>query len=304
MAKTIEFGAASFPSIVLREDLAHTWNDIGISQLSDGEQGALLNLLEHFGTELLRDFDVERVLLVKAANGVPQGVYGPAIFRDDDSIVLKLGANIFPVQQMSDRLILGNLKGKVTVTEEKDAAGVTYPKAFCSFVAPSRDVFKISISLATKELNLTSADLNATLINEESLVPFLRQVPCGSCMKMHELGLGEFQVQGITETEGEYGTSYKLHLADGQSVWARGNVALLLDSGWRPTPGEALCLVISHIEQTGDKYSVDCALRLRLPSLPNQISSNHHYHNYHNTAIAIEASPVIDDQDIEDDIGF
>ncbi|QLE59812.1 hypothetical protein [Nostoc sp. TCL26-01] len=298
MAKTIEFSATSFPSIVLREDLTHTWNDIGISQLSNAEQVALLDFLEHLGTELLQDFDVERVLLVKAANGVPQGVYGPAIFRDDDSIVLKLGANLFGVQQMGDRLILGNLKGKVTVTEEKDTAGVTYPKAFCSFVAPSRDVFKINISLATKELNLTSADLNATLINEESLLPFLRQVPCGSCMKMHELGLGEFQVQGITETEGEYGTSYKLHLADGRSVWARGNAALLLDSGWRPAPGEALCLVISHIEQTGDKYSVDCALRLRLPSLPSQSSSNHHYHN--TAAIAVEASPVIDD----DDIGF
>jgi hypothetical protein len=83
--------------------------------------------------------------------------------------------------------------------------------------------YQLSVQLASKELNFTAAEVEAALINEESLLPFLRQVPGGNALKMQELGLGEFAVKGITQSEGgDRGTSYKLQLADGRAVWARG----------------------------------------------------------------------------------
>ncbi|HBY75471.1 MAG TPA: hypothetical protein DEG47_00310, partial [Cyanobacteria bacterium UBA11148] len=197
-------------------------------------------------------------------------VYGPAIFRDDDQIVLKLGANLLPLTQSGDIFSIGKLRGKVSIVEEKDLAGNPYPKATLSLVAKSRDIFKLSVQLASKELNLTAAVVEAALINEESLLPFLRQVPSGNALKMQELGLGEFAIYNITQSEGgDHGTSYKLHLADGRVVWARGNVATLLESGWQPRPDKPLTLVITRIEEVGeDRFSVDCALRERLPKLP------------------------------------
>jgi hypothetical protein len=87
---------------------------------------------------------------------------------------------------------------------------------------------------------------------------------------MQELGLGEFAVKGITKSEGgDHGTSYKLQLADGRAVWTRGNVTTLLESGWQPQPDKPLTLVVTRIEELGeDRFTVDCALRERLPILP------------------------------------
>lgn len=268
MPQIIEFNNSSFASLVLKE-LTETWNEIGISDLPPNESEPLLLFLEQIEAFNQPEFDTQRLILVKAAGGVLQAVYGPAIFRDGDQIVLKLGANLLPLTQSGDIFSIGNLRGKVSIAQEKDLAGNPYPKATLSLVAKSRDIFKLSVQLASKELNFTAAEVEAALINEESLLPFLRQVPSGNALKMQELGLGEFAVKGITQSEGgERGTSYKLQLSDGRAVWARGNVATLLESGWQPRPGKPLTLVVTRIEELGeDRFTVDCALRERLPKL-------------------------------------
>lgn len=277
MPQTIEFNHSSFASLVLKE-LTQTWTDIGITELPPKESEPLLLFLEQIQAFQQPDFDVERLILVKAAGGVLQAVYGPAIFRDGDQIVLKLGANLLPLTQSKDIFSIGLLRGKVSITQEKDLAGNSYPKATLSLVAKSRDIFKLSVQLASKELNFTAAEVEATLINEESLLPFLRQVPGGSALKMQELGLGEFAVKGITKSEGgDHGTSYKLQLADGRAVWARSNVATLLESGWQPRPDKPLTLIVTRIEELGeDRFSVDCGLRERLPKLPVATANNGH----------------------------
>lgn len=269
MPQIIEFNASSFASLVLLE-LSETWNDIGLSELPPQESEPLLLFLEQIEAFNQPEFDAQRLILVKAAGGVLQAVYGPAIFRDGDQIVLKLGLNLLPVNQSGDIFSIGLLRGKVSIAEEKDLAGNPYPKATISLVAKSRDIFKLSVQLASKELNFTAAEVEAALINEESLLPFLRQVPGTNALKMQELGLGEFAVKGITKSEGgDHGTSYKLQLADGRAVWTRGNVTTLLESGWQPQPDKPLTLVVTRIEELGeDRFTVDCALRERLPILP------------------------------------
>jgi hypothetical protein len=268
MATTIEFNGSAFPSLILRDDLTQTWNNIGLDSLPSAESEPLLKFLELIEYEKLENFNPDSVLLVKANGGVMQAVYAAAIFRDGESIVLKLGDNQFPITQKGDLLHCGKLKGKVVVTEEEDLSGNKYPKATCSFVSKSRDVFRVPIQLASRDLNLTVADVEATVINEEPILPLLRQVP-GNSFKMHELGIGEYQLHPyISSSDGEYGTVYKLHLLDGRTVLSRGNVTVLLESGWRPNPEKPLMLVISRIEKLGEnKFTVDCALRERLPML-------------------------------------
>lgn len=266
MPQTIEFNASTFPSLVL-QDFSETWNDISLSSLPTSESEPLLMLLDGIGASDKSEFNPNKVLLVKANNGVIQTVYGPAIFQDGENIILKVGDNILPMEQKGALLTIGKLKGKVSVIEEKDKDGTPYPKATCSLVSPERNVFKVGVQLAVKELNLTTADVEAVLINEESIRELLAYPPAVA-LRMQELGLGEYQVTGISESEGEYGTSYKLHLSDGRAVWGRGNVNVLLDSGWRPDWTKPVTLIVTRIEKLGDdKFSVDCALRLRLPVL-------------------------------------
>ncbi|AFZ22043.1 hypothetical protein [Allocoleopsis franciscana] len=301
MPQTIEFTVATFPSVILREDLTETWNDIGINLLPPGEAEPLLMFLDQLGATSKPDFNPNRILLVKAANGVSQTVYGPAIFQDGENIILKVGDNILPMQQKGALFTIGKLKGKVSVTEEKDKDGKPYPKATCSLVSPERNVFKVGVQLATKELGLTTADVEAVLINEEPIRPLLSYPPTVA-LKMQELGVGEYQVAGISESEGDYGISYKLHLSDGRAVWGRGNVNILLESGWRPNWEKPLTLIVSRIEKLGeDKFSVDCALRERLPLLPPGANGHTNSKAASPNTVEVEAQVVTETEESEEE---
>ncbi len=107
MPQIIEFNNSSFASLVLLE-LTETWNDIGISDLPPNESEPLLLFLEQIEAFNQPEFDTQRLIKVKAAGGVLQAVYGPAIFRDGDQIVLKLGANLLPLTQRRWGLGRGN----------------------------------------------------------------------------------------------------------------------------------------------------------------------------------------------------
>lgn len=301
MPRTIEFTAATFPSVILREDLIETWNDIGINLLPPGEAEPLLMFLDQLGATSKPDFNPNKILLVKAANGVSQTVYGPAIFQDGENIIIKVGENVLPMQQKGALFTIGKLKGKVSVTEEKDKDGKLYPKATCALVSPERNVFKVGVQLATKELGLTTADVEAVLINEEPIRPLLSYPPTVA-LRMQELGVGEYQVTGISESEGDYGISYKLHLSDGCAVWGRGNVNILLESGWRPNWEKPLTLIVSRIEKQGeDKFSVDCALRERLPLLPPGATSHTNSKTASPNTVEVEAQVVTETEELEEE---
>ncbi len=269
MAKsnTYAFEAENFPFITLQENLNETWNTLGLNDLTVIEQEGLINLLSASGMTENSDFDPNRVLLVKASGGVPTGVYGPCIFRDGNMIILRVGDNATPVVQIGDRLTVGQLKGKITVMAAKGANGNEYPTAQVNFVSPSKEIFKVRISLDTQNDELSVGELEAALINEELIINYLGQVP-GQVIKMHELGVGEFQVKAISSTKTQYGESYKLHLGDGRVVWARGNSELLLRAGHPMKPNTPLTLIITEIEEYVEgKFKVTNALRERLPQL-------------------------------------
>ena len=267
-SNTYAFEAENFPFITLQENLNETWNTLGLNDLQVIEQEGLINLLSASGMTETNGFDPNRVLLVKANGGVPTGVYGPSIFRDGNRIILRVGDNTALVTQDGDRLNVGQLKGKITVTAEKDASGNEYPTAQVNFVSPDKEIFKVRISLDSQNDELSVGELEAALINEEPIINYLGQVP-GKVIKMHSLGIGEFKVKAISSTKTQYGESFKLHLSDGQVVWARGNSELLLRAGYQMKPDTPLTLTITEIEEYGEgKFKVTNALRERLPKLP------------------------------------
>jgi hypothetical protein len=131
-AQTFEFEQENFPSIVLREDLTEVWNDVALSSLPPNEQIGLELLLTASGIDKQADYDRDRVLLIKADKSIPKQVYGPAIFRDSDRIILKIGNNVTPVEQKNDRFHVGELKGMIAVQTKEDASGKPYPVATIS----------------------------------------------------------------------------------------------------------------------------------------------------------------------------
>ncbi len=267
---TYGFEAENFPWINLREDLNQTWNNLGLTDLSEMEQEGLFKLLTSSGISEQEGFNPESVLLIKATGGVPTGVYGPSIFRDGEMIILRVGDNTAEVIQSGDRLTIGNLKGKISVTAAKDSNGDEYPKAMVSFVSPDKEIFKVRISLDSNA-KLSVGDLEASIISEDPIVQFLSQVP-GQVLKMEKLGIGEFQVKAISSSMGKYGESYKLHLSDGQVVWAKGNTDLLLKAGFYMEVDTPVTLIITHIEEYAPgKFTVTNALRKRLPKLPESV---------------------------------
>jgi hypothetical protein len=260
---TYEFESQNFPSLTLQE-FEETWNDIALYSLPENERKSLEYLLENSGIASSSSYKPDKVLLVKAEKGILKGVYGPSIFRNGDSIILKVGENATPVEQKGDRLIVGKLKGKINVLEKEDSRLEKYATAYCSFVSPNKNVFKVRISL---EQGSSAGEIEACLVNEESILPYLAQVPTPA-VSMQFLGVGEFEVIAISPYEGEHGTSYKLHLANGITCWARGNSEVLLRSGYTKREGVPLTLVVASIEEfTPGKFKVDNALRERLPQI-------------------------------------
>ncbi len=267
-SNTYAFEAENFPFLTLVENLNQTWNTLGLKDLQQVEQEGLLKLITDSGMTENSNFDPNSVLLVKASGGVPTGVYGPCVFRDGNMIILRVGDNVAPVTQNSDRLIVGDLRGKISVKAAKDAKGEEYPTAEVNFINSDKEVFKVRISLDYNNDELSVGELDAAIINEEPIINYLGQVP-GQVIKMHELGVGEFVVKAISSTRTQYGESFKLHLGDGRVVWARGNSELLLRAGHQMKPDTPLTLIITEIEEfSPGKFSVTNALRERLPKLP------------------------------------
>jgi hypothetical protein len=261
--QSYDFDILNFPSLTLQE-FGETWNDIGLAKLPPDERGGLEGLLQSSGIASSPTFNPNKVLLVKADRGILKSVYGPAIFRNGDGIILKIGENATLVEQKGDRLTVGKLKGKITVIEREGSRLEKYPVAHCSFVDTAKNVYKVRISL---EQSFSAGEIEAALLNEESMLPFLAQVPTPA-VTMQSLGVGEYEVIAVSPYEGEHGLSYKLHLANGTTVWARGNSEVLLRSGYTKREGIPLTLVVASIEEfTPGKFKVDNALRERLPQI-------------------------------------
>jgi hypothetical protein len=272
------FQQKDFPTLTLKE-FPDKWNDIALGGLVDAEKDGLIKLLV-----LLRgDFnDHTKVLLVEADNGILKRIYGPSIFRDGDRLVLKIGENLFPIAEDKGALKVGELTGSLTVVSEQDATGAAYPTMTATLlsVADSEDIFVIGVRLLKGQ---SFHEVQKATIKKTSIAKFVAPLPSPT-IKMQDLGVGEYEVLEISEQDSLFGgVSYILHLADGRKVYARGNSHILLNSGWQKHPNRPLTLVVSKVTLDGNKYSVDNALRERLPAgLPMR---------------AIEALPVEEEAD-------
>ncbi len=265
--RTFTFDKKNYPSLVMHEFSSETWHDVGLNDLSVEEQEGLVSLLSESGLADKPDYNPNNVLLVKAADEVLSEVYGPGIFSDGSNIVLKVGANQCVLTQKGDRLTIGNLQGKISVSSKEDSSGNEYPLAQVSLISPQKVIFKVRIALDANNEDVSVGNLEAAILSEESILPYLAPIPA-PVMKMHQLGIGEFKVCAISSSEGDYGISYKLHLSTGQVVWARGNSQIVLENGYQMKPDKPLTLVITSIGEFFDgKCRVDNALRERLPRL-------------------------------------
>jgi hypothetical protein len=304
-AVTHSFEKRNFPSLLTFEFPEGEWHDVGFNDLDPNEQEGLFGLCIEAGLTELPDYDPQKVLLVKAADGVMAEIYGPAIFRDGENIVLKIGANQIPLSQTGDRLQVGSLSGKLSIQAKLTVFGTEYPVATVSFLSPNKVIYRIRVVLDSNQA-LEVADLEVVTIGEDakSLLPYLSPVP-SSAMKMYQLGIGEFAVKAISSSDGQFGTSYKLHLAEGAVVWATGNSQIQMENpNFRFSPGDVLTLKITSIEQLdGGKFKVHNCLVKRLPRLGSPKSAEVKILEAKVQPVAVSSDPELESLNL-DEISF
>lgn len=213
------------------------------------------------------DFELEEdeILLVKAENGLLQRVYGPCVFRGEQGLILKLGANIFPVEMKGRDFLCGELQGDI---EADPTSNTDYPVSYLRLTStePKLD-WLITVRLAE---GITASDVKQALRGGEEILGFFLPPPGqgegGSTLKMQELGEGEFEVERVEQvTTKKEREAWVIHLKDGRQCWARGKTDIALKNGWQPDPSKPLTLRVANIQQQGNKTFLDCAFRYRMP---------------------------------------
>lgn len=292
---TYSFNKEMFPSLLMKE-FAEGFNSIGLRDLSTVESEILGCFMELLG-DPNSEVDDSNVLLLKADDsGIPVKIYETAIFQSQDQersgLVLKLGANEYPVKQTDGGFKVGFLKGEIAFQDPielivKDESGeekkVDFHPATVNFLfAPDGD-FDNTIEYKVQcrwdiSANVKPAAIKAKVRANQDISSYFRTVPSGGnkefkeAGKIQDLGVGSFEVDRIRAIEGgQYGTAYVLTLSDEREVWARGNVQIQCeDKHFRGEPlvatrsGVQTFLIVSEVKQRKDgKWSVTCTLRER-----------------------------------------
>lgn len=266
----IEFDLKEFPELVLAEEWVKGYNTVSIDVLGS-DAPIVQELLAAAASESEAEINEDDVLLLKADNfGDPQQLYPPTICKkaaDDDTVILKVGANEFPVSLKAGMFAIGNLDGFFapsanTVKFEKDGEKREFRKCF---VQLSGDDFnydwlvslRLNQSVGTDIAPVQKAIAKAKSIAD--LVPYLDAVGGGGgAIKPHELvkdGItlpATWRVETWDSFEGNYGTSYKLKLASGGWVWGKGMVMKQLDAGFADRNPLPWNLRINEIVQRKD----------------------------------------------------
>jgi hypothetical protein len=275
------FESKNFPSLLLRE-FSSLWTSIKLESLPSEEKDGLILLLTLLGVDWEQ---YDPVLLVKSEGGILTRLFGPAIFAgEENQLILKIGEWEIPCKEEKGKLLAGNLMGKVHLVPLENAQKEIYYQVFTSLFVidsdPEEDDDAFLIPLITRK-GISQEKLKTAVNKDKSIAEFLLPVPgkgestnWGETFKMQELTPGEYEVASITGplvSDKFPRPSYKLNLADGRSVWARGNSLITLESGWQKPPDQPLTLQISLIEEYSEgKYKVENALRLRHPAIAAQ----------------------------------
>jgi hypothetical protein len=235
----------------------------------------------------------DNVLSVKATDsGAFDKVYGPIVLssEDEQSLVLRCGANIFPVTQEKGKFYLGSLVGDIETSELEITDKVSQKKVMISI--PRIDFKLLTDKSIIYQINLfTKPDIDGEIIKDkgrdgESIAEFLRPMKSGggNIVKMKEMPSGEYEVINIdkelkTNEKGAW-ASYTLHLKNGISCWVNENLRSLLDSKYDVykkiiAAGTSVTLVI---EKTAKKnapgeFYVNASLPVKEPlRLPQSVA--------------------------------
>lgn len=323
----ISFGKDDFPFLTMKDDLMPGKSMLGQDDLVD-EGENLIALCALAGGEGMQNilgadgFNPDDLLMIEAdADGILQRVYSPAIWfyepqsqedTTEPTLVLRVGSNLFPVQVKDSELICGSLKADgLEIETVKNAKDEHYLVGTAVFSNASDDTLMIvevrfdgkSRPTTTKnECIVLKKEISAALKKGgKELGAYLMKIGQGggSTVGMHELGSGQFLVEAITELElldeqGNPRRTFTLQLANGASVWAKGNVATILNDRQRRWENSLLTrqlatksagtqekvvsvlhlkcpvtLTVGKIEQKGNGFMVSCKLTEKAPDMLN-----------------------------------
>jgi len=291
--QTYTYNLDSFPLLTMQElDPGKSLIGQGVLSPSEFEQfEALIAFLPP-----MEALNTQEVLLVQAdSGGVLERVYAPALFATEEgSIVLRVGANTWPVTPAKGYFHVGSLTGFLNVEMKENFRKEQYMLVSVNF-SDEADTASFSIGVRIlPESEVTQVQLQKLVAKGDSIAAHLMVAgkggTGGTVMKMHELGIGEFRLVSVEQVEitkdGEQPrTSWILGVDSGDRVWAKsGIIVLLKDGGWikscvklakatmQDTKGGFLVdlaipftLKISKIEKAGDGFAVNCQILEREP---------------------------------------
>lgn len=265
MSNVFSFDLDSFPVLQFTADYLPGYSPVSLAELDEEGQG-VRRLIEAAGTPLEPLNEAEVLTARTDADGVLVGLYGIEVCRLDSTddagaptgsqLVLRVGKNAYPVILDGGDMKVGAIAAAVDFTEKETLEKKKYVIATATFISGTGDIFYIPVRL-DKGLKLdTPADIALFKRgfqdalrsgNAEKLGAMLAPMKGGgggggggNTVPMQDLGLGEFVLERVTELKlpdhenvGETRVSFVLHLGNGMSVWAKGQVAKALGHGQR-----------------------------------------------------------------------
>jgi hypothetical protein len=187
-------------------------------------------LIEKLKPSVTGTYDENHVLTVKAdANGMIEQVYGPAIFKKDGEIVVKVGANLFPLTIKGTEASVGELLGDVEVLERD---GRNEDGAEEKYLAVSWDVYfpapldeTVEIPFVLDGENKTNKAKFKQALKQGDITPYLREAGTGgNWVSMNDLEIGEYEMTALVANDPhpEYGVSWTMTLAGVGDVRSKG----------------------------------------------------------------------------------
>lgn len=243
---------------------------------------ALTAFMSGLGAEV--DLSKELMTVVADDGGGIEKIYCAAIFRDEDVLVLKVGGNLFPLQQLEDSVTAGDYKGTFKSVKMKGSDG-EYELIYCNFRKKGdKQIYEIPC-IAAKGTRINEGELLACMESGQSIAPFFDAVGSGgNYMAMNDLEIGEYEILEITEGDPhpEYGRNFKILLGHGLSFFAKGQKFVNMLSKNLPIyqaalkKGKPLTLVVTDKKELSQGILVSATILIREPKVnllaPTQVS--------------------------------
>lgn len=254
--KTIRF-EQEFMRELSMIDYDTEWTAINLLDLEDGPERDLLCTFINLVKPVDYPLNQSEILLTRSQNTMLKRIYGPCVFRKDDALVLKLGANEFPMHIEDREFVCSQVRGEV---EMDHISQICYLRLRSE--EPKLD-WLVDMRLVE---GVTASDIKETLRKNQSIVEFFQSSPTqgegNPVLKMQDLGEGIFDVERIQEVKTKDGRkTFVIHLVDGRQCWSRGQVDMVLRQG--PCPEGPLSIKIDNLSHKNGKIHLDCAFRRR-----------------------------------------